>query len=315
MLPLTLVTGSGGFVGRALLKAMPDRDVVPVTRKPASVVESPASLAAEIGPDTDWTAMLKGVDVVVHLAARTHVLREHSREPLSIYRHVNVRGTERLAWQAAAARVRRLVFLSSIKVNGESTSGRPFTEASPPAPEDAYGVSKWEAEQALARVSAETGLEIVILRAPLVYGPGVKGNFLRLMQWVARGIPLPLASVNNRRSLVYLDNLVDAITTCVDAPAAAGKTYLVGDDEDVSTPGLIRSIAAALGVAPRLLPCPAGMLKAAGAAFGLQHEIARLTGSLQIDATRIRRDLGWQPRRTLSEGLAVTARWFSARTN
>jgi len=223
---------------------------------------------------------------------------------------VNVKATERLARMAAASGVKRFIFMSSIKVNGERTFDRSFTDADSPRPEDAYGISKWEAEQALARIAKETGLELVVLRAPLVYGPGVKGNFLRLMRLIARGAPLPFASVANRRSLVYVGNLVDAISACIEVPAAAGNTYLVSDGEDVSTPELIRALAAALGVPLRLFPLPPAVLKISGALVGKRGAIDRLTQSLQVDSSRIRAGLGWRPRFTLTEGIEQTARWY-----
>ena len=208
--------------------------------------------------------------------------------------------------------MRRVVLLSSVKVNGESTAARPFTEDDAPRPEDAYGRSKLEAEQALARVARETGLEIVVLRPPLVYGPGVKGNFLRLMRLVARGMPLPLGAVRNRRSLIYVGNLADAIVAAVRAPRAAGATYLVADGEDVSTPDLVRGLAQALGVTARLPAFPLAALDLIAAVAGKRAELARLAGSLQVDSSRIRRELLWQPRYTLAQGLAETARWYHA---
>lgn len=305
-----LVTGASGFVGRALCETLatsPRRVRRAVRLGEPGLADSIA--IGDIGPTTDWRAALEGVQCVVHLAARTHVLREAATDPLGEYRRANVASTTRLAQQAAAAGVRRLVFMSSIKVNGEATR-RPFTEDDPPQPEDAYGVSKWEAEQALARVAADTGLQVVVLRPPLVYGPGVKGNFLRLMNIVARGVPLPLASVANRRSLVHVGNLVDAVIGALDAPRSAGRTYLVSDDEDVSTPDLVRAIAAALGTRARLLPCPAALLEFGAALAGRRMEMARLTGSLQVDSARIRRELEWRPRYSLAQGLEQTAMWY-----
>ncbi len=258
----------------------------------------------------DWQQALRDVNVVIHLAARTHVLDDLSADPLAEYRRVNVLGTTALARQAAVSGVRRLVFLSSIKVNGESTQGAPFEEGDLPAPEDAYGISKLEAEQALEQIAKTTGLETVILRPPLVYGAQVKGNFLRMLGAVARGLPLPLASVNNRRSLIYVGNLVDAIITCIGTPAAAGKTYLVSDGEDISTPALIGKLAAAMGKPARLLPCPTGLLMLGAAMLGKRAAAARLTGSLRVDSSRIRRALGWQPRYTLDQGLTATAQWY-----
>ncbi len=306
------VTGATGFIGQALCDALAasGRPLRRIVRARAAGLPD-AVAVGDIGPATDWRAALQGAGCVVHLAARTHVMRESATDPLAEYRRANVESTVRLARDAAAAGVRRLVFMSSIKVNGESTQ-RPYTEADPPRPEDAYGVSKWETEQALAEVASATGLEIVVLRPPLVYGPGVKGNFLRLMRFVERGVPLPLASVANRRSLVYVGNLADAVVAAIDSPAAAGRTFLAADAEDLSTPDLVRGIAQALGTRARLLPCPAALLNLAAALAGRRADAERLTGSLQVDASALRRDLGWQPRLTLAQGLEATARWFRA---
>ena len=308
------VTGASGFVGRVLCDVLAASGCA--VRKAMRAAAGNADMVAvgEIGPGTDWRAALDGVETVVHLAARTHVLRETSPDPLAAYLRVNAAGTERLARSAAAHGVRRLVFLSSVKVNGERTGDRPFSEDDPPRPEDAYGVSKREAEQALARVASETGLETVVLRPPLVYGPGVKANFLRLMRLVARGVPLPLGAVVNRRSLIYAGNLVHAIVTALNAPAAAGRTYLVSDGEDVSTPELVRRLAQALGVKPRLLPVPPMVLGLAAALAGKRGELARLTGSLQVDSSRIRSELAWRPPFTLAQGLDQTARWYHSRS-
>ena len=310
----TLVTGANGFIGRILCEALgaSGRKVRAAVRAPDP--GSPDAVATgDIGPDTDWRAALEGVRDVVHLAARTHVLRETAAHPLAEYRRINVGGTEQLARAAAARGVRRLVFLSSVKVNGEQTGERPYAEDDAPRPEDAYGVSKWEAEQALSRVAAATGLEVVVLRPPLVYGPGVKGNFLRLMGLVARGAMLPLGAIANRRSLVYAGNLAAAILTALAAPQAAGRTYLVSDGEDVSTPELVRATARALGVRPRLVSTPPALLRFAAALAGRRAEYARLAGSLQVDSSRMRRELAWRPAFTLAQGLAQTARWYHSR--
>jgi len=307
------VTGANGFVGQALCAALAAAgyDVRMAVRAPQPGLPG-AMAVGDIGPATDWRAALVGMGAVVHLAARTHVLRETAADPLAEYRRINVGGTEHLARSAAALGVRRFVFLSSVKVNGEGTTARPFTEDDAPRPEDAYGVSKWEAEQALFRIAAETGLEVVVLRPPLVYGPGVKGNFLRLMNIVARGVPLPLGAVDNRRSLVYTGNLAGAIIKALDAPQAAGGTYLVSDGEDVSTPDLVRGLAQALGVTARIPAFPLAALDFIAAVAGRRVELARLAGSLQVDGSRIRRELRWQPRYTLAQGLAETARWYHA---
>jgi nucleoside-diphosphate-sugar epimerase len=309
-----LVTGANGFVGRMLCDSLatggrPARRAV--RRAPAAA--SGTIEVGDIGPDTDWKVALDGVRCVVHLAARTHVLHESAADSLAEYRRINVLGTERLARAAVASGVKRIVFLSSVKVNGERTLAKPYTEDDLPQPEDAYGITKHEAEQRLAKFSAETGLEIVVLRPPLVYGPEVKGNFLKLLTFAAREVPLPIASINNLRSLIYVGNLVDAIIQSIDAPQAAGRTYLVSDREDVSTPQLVRSIAGALEVNPRLFPFPARLLQIAGHLSGRGGEISRLTGSLQVNSSRIGRELAWNPRFRLADGLAKTARWYRTR--
>jgi nucleoside-diphosphate-sugar epimerase len=307
-----LVTGASGFVGQALTAALDSAGYqwIAATRNPQLPADSQHVVVGDIGPDTDWRAALHGIDCVVHLAARTHVLDDRSNDPYAAYRHINVFGTRALAQQAAATGVRRLIFLSSIKVNGETTVNHPYTENDTPQPEDAYGVSKFEAEEALKRIGTDTGLETVVLRPPLVYGPGVKGNFLRLLRLIERGIPLPLASINNRRSLVGVANLADAIIACIAPPVAAGKTYLVSDGEDISTPQLISRLASAMGMAPHLLPCPSVLLNSGAALLGKRAVAARLTGSLQVDSGRIRRELGWQPRYSLDQGLKSTAQWY-----
>jgi nucleoside-diphosphate-sugar epimerase len=305
-----LVTGANGFVGHALCAALAaaGRGV----RRAGRRVDASAGAVAvgDIGPDTDWSTALDGASCVVHLAARTHVLHETAADALAAYRRINVAGTERLARAAAARGARRFVFLSSVKVNGDATSARPYTEEDAPHPEDAYGISKTEAERALAGIAAETGLEITVLRPPLVYGPGVKGNFLRLTRLVARGVPLPLGAIDNRRSFIYLGNLVDAIMQALDAPRAAGRTYLAADGEDLSTPALVRAIAAALGVKPRLAPFPLALLKIATTLVGRRAEFARVAASLQVDGSRIRRELDWRPPYTVAQGLEHTAKWY-----
>jgi nucleoside-diphosphate-sugar epimerase len=271
-------------------------------------------VVGEIGPDTDWRTALEDITAVVHLAARTHVMRESAADPLAAYRDINVEGTQRLAEAAAAAGVRRFVFLSSIKVNGERTGLLPFGEADEPRPEDAYGITKLEAEQVLERIAAESEMRVTILRPPLVYGPGVKGNFLALMGAVRKGVPLPLGLVDNRRSLVHVGNLASAIVACLDNERAAGQTFLVSDGEDLSTPELIRRLATGLATRPRLYPCPVWLLRVAGTLLGKRAQVARLTDSLQVDSARIRQMLGWTPPFTVEQGLAETAWWFASET-
>lgn len=312
-----LVTGASGFVGSALVDLL-DRGPRPVTRALRSMSALPHphdAIVGDIGAETRWGGLLENVDCVVHLAARTHVLGEHGTGALPAFRAINVKGTVRLAQHAAAAGVRRFVFLSSVKVNGEQTGDEPFSEADAPQPQDAYGISKLEAEDALRNIEAATGLETVILRPPLIYGPGVKGNFLRLLRLISHRTPLPLASIKNRRSLIGIENLVDAIIAGIENPVAAGKTYLVSDGEDPSTPQLILKLAQALGVQPNLLPCPVALLDLGAAILGKRDEAMRLTCSLQVNSSRIREELGWKPRYSLNQGLNSTAQWYHQRKN
>lgn len=315
-----LITGANGFVGTALCTELARRNIFVrgAIRQP---LRSPQELPCEtvsvggIGPDTDWSKALQGIDVVVHLAARVHVMQENAADPLAAFREVNVAGTERLARAAAHSSVRRLVFVSSIKVNGEQTNGVPFTGMDTPAPQDPYGVSKYEAEQVLHRVAQETGMEVVIVRPPLVYGPGVGGNFLRLLKLVSRGVPLPLASVNNLRSMIYLGNFVDALITCATHQAAAGKTYLVSDGKDLSTSELIRNMARLMDKAGRLISFPTALLQLLGHLTGKSGEVERLIGSLQIDSMPIRQELGWAPLFSMEQGLQETVQWYRTKSD
>jgi len=301
-----LVTGADGFIGRALCPALAAAGFA--VRRAVRAGSLPKSVAVgDIGPDTDWRAALAGCEAVVHLAARVHVLRDEAADAEAAFHAVNAEGTLNLARQAAAAGVRRFVFVSSIKVNGEGRAA-PYHEADAAAPQDAYARSKWAAEQGVWEISRETGLEGVVLRPPLVYGPGVGANFQRLLGWVARGWPLPFGRVDNRRSLLFLGNLVDAIRVCLTHPAAAGKTYLVADGEDVSTPELIRRLARALRRPARLLPLPASWLRLAAAVAGRGAEAERLLGSLMADTRAIHHDLDWRPPYTLDQGLTETCR-------
>jgi nucleoside-diphosphate-sugar epimerase len=314
--PLVLVTGAMGFVGRVCVPGLEQAGwhVRCALRADTPLVPNGADRRSvgDIGPSTNWCSALAGINAVVHLAARVHVMRETAPDSLEAFRATNVAGTARLAREAAAAGVKRFVFLSSVKVNGEATAGQPFTERDVPRPEDPYGISKREAEEALREIGGRTGLEVVILRPPLVYGPGVKANFLRLIRWVDRGVPLPLASVQNRRSLIYVGNLVDAVVRCIDHPAAPGETFLVDDGVPVSTPQLLRELGEALGRPARLLPLPPALLRGAARLLGRGDDVARLLGDLVVDSSHIRGRLGWQPPFSRRDGLAATARWFRA---
>lgn len=321
-----LVTGANGFVGSALCSEGMRRGsyVRGVTRSFCELSASAETvMVGAIDGTTDWTDALRGVDMVIHLAARVHVMKDATADPLTEFLKVNLHGTENLARQAARAGVKRLVYVSSIKVNGESTDPIPtlalplkrmeqnlFSELDNADPQDPYGVSKCEAEQALHRIAQETGLEVVIVRPPLVYGAGVKGNFAQMLNVLAKGVPLPLASIQNLRSLIYVENLVDALVLCVTHPAAAGQTYLVSDGEDVSTPDLLRQLCMGMGCPARLFRCPLPLLKIAGRLTGKADQVERLLGSLQVDSGKIRRELGWKPPYTLQQGLQETTQWY-----
>ncbi|MGY6214761.1 UDP-glucose 4-epimerase family protein [Methylolobus aquaticus] len=314
-----LITGASGFVGRALCHALSRAGlcVRGASRRPLSVSEdTEAALVEELGPDTDWSAALAGVDAVVHLAARVHVMHDPSADPLAEFRRVNVLGTKALARAAVRSGVRRLVFVSSIKSMGERTlPGQSFDENDRAEPLDPYGISKWEAEQALTEIAAETGLEVVIVRPPLVYGPGVRANFLGLMKLASLGLPLPVARLDNRRSLVYLPNLCDALLRCTIDPRAANQLFLVADDEPLSTPELIRALAPSLAAKTRLLAVPPAMLRFAAVLTGQSAVFSRLSESLVIDSRKIREHLDWTPPFSAREGLAVTAQWYRSGRN
>jgi nucleoside-diphosphate-sugar epimerase len=306
-----LVTGATGFVGSALTARLAaDRQfyVRTAARGGGAARTGGTATAAvgDIGPTTDWREAVAGADVVIHLAGRAHVMREEVADPLTEYRRVNVDGSLGLARAFAAAGGRRFVYVSSVKVNGETGV---FSETDPPRPEDPYGVSKLEAERVLAEWSAEAGTELVIIRPPLVYGPGARANFALLVRAVARGLPLPLGGIANARSLVGLDNLVDFIVTCATHSGAAGETFMVSDGEDVSTPDLVTRIGRALGRRARLFTVPQPLLLAAATAVGRKGMAQRLTQSLRVDSRKATRMLHWRPPLTLDEGLrrAVTA--------
>lgn len=304
-----LVTGANGFVGRALCRQLKlsGREVKQVVRN----ATSPEQITiGNMSGTTDWQPALEGCDTVIHLAARVHIMHDTATDPLAEFRQVNTEGTLNLARQAALCGIKRFVFMSSLKVNGESGM---FSETSTPKPEDAYAISKWEAERGLHEIAHETGMEIVVLRPPLVYGPGVGANFMRLVNAIRKGIPLPFGSIKNSRSLIYLDNLVSAILACADHPAASGKTYLVSDNQDVSTAELITQLAKALGRSPRLIRISPKFIEWLGASVGKRKEFDRLLGSLAIDSKAITRDLGWTPPFTMQEGLVATIAWYRQR--
>jgi nucleoside-diphosphate-sugar epimerase len=311
-----LVTGASGFVGSALCAhlAVEGHAVIGAVRsmlqKPLPGVEYRS--VSGLSVDTDWRAALAGINAVVHCAARVHIMNEASVDPLTAFREVNVKGTACLAEQAADSGIKRFIYISSVKVNGETTSGHPFKADDTPAPEDPYGTSKWEAEQVLREISKKTELEVVIIRPPLVYGPGVRANFLRLMKVIMLGVPLPFGAVNNRRSMVALDNLVDLIETCLNHPAATNQNFMVSDGEDLSTKALLQRTAAALGKPSRLIPIPVSVLRATATLLGRSDFAQRLCGSLQVDIGKTRDYLNWSPPVSVGEALHKTAEHFQS---
>ncbi len=313
---MILLTGANGFVGRGLFTEFLNRNIPfrSVVRRidVDSKYKTHSHAVGDIGEATNWYKALNGIDCVIHSAARAHVMQENEKDALAAYRSVNVDGTRCLAEQAAAAGVRRLVYISSIKVNGETTNGLPYPfgakngdgeEINKPAPKDPYGVSKWEAEKVLWTISEKTNLEVVVVRPPLVYGPGVKGNLNRLLKLVRLGFPLPLGNIQNQRSLIGLDNLVDLLIRCVYHIAAAGQTFLVSDGEDLSTPDLLNHMAEAMGRSLKLIPLPVPLLHFAGNVFGKRNDIDRLLGTLQIDSSHIRKQLDWVPPVSVIDGI------------
>ncbi len=315
-----LVTGASGFVGRPLCALLHDSGfTVRAAVRDGALVGPPALAAHEIieigdlDAGTSWASALDGVDTVIHLAARAHILHDTSADPLSAYRRVNTAPTIELAHAAARYGVRRLVFVSSIKVNGEETFSQPFCESDEVLPLDPYALSKLEAELGLAEVARAGALEVTVVRPPLVYGPRVRGNFRRLLDWMHRGIPLPFGDTVNRRSLIGVDNLASALLSCALHPQAANQTFLVSDNEDLSTSELLRRTAAAMGRPARLITLPAALLRAAAGFAGQQESFRRLCGSLLLNTKKIRQTLGWTPPASVDDELKLTVNWYLAR--
>ncbi|WP_282384421.1 MULTISPECIES: SDR family oxidoreductase [unclassified Pseudomonas] len=311
-----LVTGATGFLGRSLVQHFsnfPDISVVAALRNVNAKFPEIVTVTrvSDIGDDTNWRESLTGVDVVVHAAARVHVMQEDSAQSIEAFRAVNVKGTLCLARQAVAAGAKRFIYISSIKVNGEATLlGHAFSASDTPLPSDAYGISKYEAEQQLMQLAQTGAIEVVIIRPVLIYGPGVGANFRQMMSWLTKGIPMPFGSVHNLRSLVSLDNVVDLVSTCVDHPHAPNQVFLVSDDEDVSTTQLMQRLLTFLGKKIWLVPVPVSLLKFFARLVGRGAVAQRLLGSLQVDIKKNRELLGWRPPFTLDEGLKATAEHF-----
>jgi len=309
-----LITGANGFIGTKLCKKLLSENfTVHGAVRPGKASLLPEGVKVvyikSIDGDTEWKNILEDIHTVVHLAAQVHVIKDSASNPFAEYRKINVMGSERLAQTAAKCGVKRFVFMSSVKVNGEENV-RAYNEGDTPFPKDSYGISKMIAENRLREIASKTGMELVILRPPLVYGPGVKANFLNLIKTVHKGRPLPLSKVYNRRSFIYIENLVDAVITCIEHPGAAGQTYFVSDDEDISTPDLIRKIAFALNKPLRIFPFPRLLLFTIGKIIGKGSSVERLIGSLTVDISKIRQELGWKPTVTMSRGLQETAEWY-----
>jgi UDP-glucose 4-epimerase len=311
-----MITGSSGFVGTKLVKVLADKDgidILAATRHEPTDCPTPVTILknCHISAEMDWKAYLSNVNVVIHTAARVHIMDDRTPDPMAAFRAVNVQGTMRLAEQAAEMGVQRFIFLSSVKVNGEETSdGDAYTADQDPAPADPYGVSKMEAESQLRTLAERSGMEVVIIRPVLVYGPGVKANFLKMMKWIDSGIPLPFGAIHNSRSLVALDNLVDLIVLCIDHPKAANQTFMVSDGEDLSSTELMRRIARALNKPDRLFPVPGGLLKQSIRLIGKPHLSQRLCGSLKVDIHKTLDILDWKPIVTVESALKEVAAYF-----
>lgn len=308
------VTGATGFIGSALTKHLHKQGhsiTAAVHRTtyclPSDIQQTPVG---DLLPDTDWTPALYHAETIIHLAARAHILKDQATSPLTAFRNTNTYATLNLAQQAAKAGIRRFIFISSIGVNGNQTYTKPFTADDLPTPAEPYAISKHEAEIGLRQIAAATGMEVVIIRPPLVYGANAKGTFNQLMKTLARGTPLPLGSIANQRSLVALTNLIDLIITCIDHPAAANQTFLVSDGEDLSTTELIKRLSLALGKPARLMPLPQKLLKTTLNLIGKHHIVQRLCGNLQIDMTKTCEILNWKPPVSVDTALYQTAQAY-----
>lgn len=304
-----LVTGASGFIGRAFCALL--KDAGENARYAYRYIPEPSSrgldyiVIGDIGPNTDWTDALRDIKTVVHLAGRAHVIKDVNADSLAVFRSVNVDGTKHLARAAADNGVKRFIYLSSVKVYGEG-SPAPYTEQDLPKPKTPYGISKWEAEQALHEVAVDTGLEVVIIRAPLVYGPKAKANFLHLIRLVESGVPLPFAGIYNRRSMIYIGNLLSAIFKCMTHPKAASETFSVSDGQDISTPDLVRMISFEMGKSPALFPLPVIFLKTLGSLMGRKEDIDKLITSSFVDISKIQIKINWHPTFTVEEGIKET---------
>ncbi|WP_299330829.1 hybrid nucleoside-diphosphate sugar epimerase/sugar transferase [uncultured Psychrobacter sp.] len=312
-----LITGANGFIGESLVKYLlnTQHKVIAAVRKLSNLQQTYAyRIIDNLESSSDLSSALKDIDVVIHSAARVHIMDDKSTDPLTEFREVNVEGTLNLARQAVEAGVKRFIFISSIKVNGEATElGHPYTEDSKPDPIDPYGISKYEAEQGLLKIAETTALEIVIIRPTLVYGENVKGNFQSLMKWTYKGIPLPIGGIkHNLRSLVSVENLVDFIITCISHPNAKNEVFLISDDDDISTASLLNEIAKGLGVKNKALNVPPKLINTAASVLGVPGVAQRLSGSLQVDISKAKSLLGWQPKQSASESIQKTAKLYKS---
>ncbi|EGR0597521.1 TPA: SDR family oxidoreductase [Vibrio cholerae] len=314
---MILITGSNGLLGSHIVERIKEQPIILLDRGTINKHPMYPFFQCEINSYHDYMKALQGCQTIIHCAARVHIMNDNEAEPLALYREVNTAGTVNLAKQAIDSGVKRFIFISSIKVNGEGTlAGCPFKTEDKHAPEDDYGLSKSEAEEQLVALAKDSGMEVVIIRPTLVYGPGVKANFASLMNLVSKGIPLPFGCITkNKRSLVSVDNLVDLIITCIDHPKAANQVFLVSDDHDISTSEMVREMAIALNKPDWQLPVPVWCYKLVGKLFNKSAVVDRLTGSLQVDISHTKETLGWKPPQTLQEGFKQTAQAFLQANN